>query len=560
MADPFAQLGISRRPANVLFGTPDVSAGALGGWSDAAVQSAAEDQAAQEEYQAAQDKRAAQEDARAEAARKRVAEDKVDQLQQMPELSARQKFLETEGPAMAASPRYNEVLRHQQQFEPSYADKTLSKSIALNIKDPEERQVFLDHVAKGVGTLAAKDEADRFSLKRAAAARLTAEADKHPKEAARIIEEEGYTPDIINYHVAQSGRGKDPEVNRLQTLYKNAAEMVSHSAKQDPTGMGKADPRLVERMVQHGDALDAYLTSKAKPTVTAPAVAAAAPAATPADGRNVFDRMNGVSAAPKASPGLTTSEGHPLNTVEEVKQAQQKARQAIIENPASSGDALAKVIAHPNTPLEEKNAALEKLRVQAANPTLAPGTTLGEAIERKERNKKLLADAEKEIALHPAREKFRKAWQAEKNSLDQDITDFSKTYGVPKQQVVNSLVRDAKTKEPEIITTVGPAGQVQQNTVQELLAQYIAQKEGQPATYDTFGQYARNLYPFAEHPAARELGVDGFLGAPLSRMLGVKTGVPTRRDVLEKYIDEAQAGNVAPAAAPLKIKSITPLN
>jgi len=271
MADPFAQLGISRRPANVLFGTPDVSAGALGGWSDAAVQSAAEDQAAQEEYQAAQDRRAAQEDARAEAARKRAAEDKVDQMLQMPELSARQKFLETEGPAMAASPRYNEVLRHQQQFEPSYADQRLANTVAMKIADPEARQIFHEAVAAGHGTLAARDMADTFMAKRMAAGEL-GKAGYSPDEAEALVAER-HDPAHVNFHIAQKKEGtmfhRDPQAQALEKYYHVLKDRAA-AEKASLTGGGEPSSETMTEMKLVTDALGQLYKAKS-PLATSPA-------------------------------------------------------------------------------------------------------------------------------------------------------------------------------------------------------------------------------------------------------------------------------------------------
>jgi len=553
MADPFAQLGISRRPANRIFGTPEITERSAPLWSNAALQNAADEKIAQQEALAVKDEQDA-------LARERAAESEVDQLQQLEEPTARQKFLEDRGTKMAGSKRYGDVMRQQQQFEPSYADKVLQNHVALGIKHPEDLKVFNETVASGQGTLEGRRRADENALNRDFEAQLTA-AGIHPTEAHRIRVEEGNSEAVRNHHIykAKDETGllrNDKEGQAMAQQLKLYDAQAAFELKKDGVVSPEteaAQAAVRSRLISKYDQLHSPKpAAPATPRVGTGTVLRPPEISAPEDKRTVFEKMNGVKPSQAAPPGITTPEGHPLNTAEEIKAAQQKAIQGIIKNPASSGDALARVISSPNTSLEEKTLALEKLRAQAENPSLPLGTTLGEAIERKQKNRKLLADAEKDVALHPVREEFRQAWQSEKDALDQAITEFAKSNGVPKEQVINSLVKDAKSKEPELITTVGPEGQVQQDTVQELLGQYIAQKEGKPATHDTFGQHARALIPFADHPAARELGVDGFLGTTMNRMLGLKNaGIPTRKDILEKYVEEAQASLPQTEAAPL---------
>ena len=424
MADPFAQLGISRRPANVLFGTPDVSAGALGGWSDAAVQSAAEDQAAQEEYQAAQD-------ARAEAARARQSEAAADDYINA-EPSSREKFLT---PALVGSKRFGEIAQYQ-QMQPSHADKTLRNQIALRIEHPDDQKIFHEAVDAGEGTWVAKQKADENRRNREFDSSLAA-VGVHPKVSEGIRLKEGNSDAVREFHVsknkAENERGKDPEANRLRELYKNASEMATHSAKMDPTGLGQADPELVKRMRQHGDALEAYLTAKApKPAVPAARVGTGT-VLRPAEGAaptTVVPIKPPVAGSPAGAtrvpaPGATT------------------------EAPATEDENFyTKTIADPNVPLANKKALLEKFKGFVKNPPFQPGSTFGEANQRKEKLKQDLATAESNVELHPVREEYSKAWQNEKNNVDRDIESFAKSNGVNKDQVINSLAKDEKVILP----------------------------------------------------------------------------------------------------------------
>ena len=268
MADPFAQLGISRRPANVLFGTPDVSAGALGGWSDAAVQSAAEDQAAQEEYQAAQDKRAAQEDARAEAARNRQAEQAADEFVQA-EPSARERFL-GDNPAVVGSKRFGEIAQYQ-KMQPSYADQRLANTVAMKIADPEARQIFHEAVAAGHGTLAARDMADTFMAKRKAAGEL-GKAGYSPDEAEALVAER-HDPAHVNFHIAQKKEGtmfhRDPEAQALEKYYHVLKDRAA-AEKASLTGGGEPSSETMTEMKLVTDALGQLYKAKS-PLATSPA-------------------------------------------------------------------------------------------------------------------------------------------------------------------------------------------------------------------------------------------------------------------------------------------------
>ena len=533
MADPFAQLGISRRPANVLFGTPDVSAGALGGWSDAAVQSAAEDQAAQEEYQAAQDARAAADDARAEAARARQSEAAADDYINA-EPSSREKFLT---PALVGSKRFGEIAQYQ-QMQPSHADKTLRNQIALRIEHPDDQKIFHEAVDAGEGTWVAKQKADENRRNREFDSQLAA-VGVHPKVSEGIRLKEGNSDAVREFHVAknraENERGKDPEANRLRELYKNASEMATHSAKMDPTGMGQADPELVKRMRQHGDALEAYLTSKAKPavpvgtgTVLRPAEGAAPTTVVPIK-PPVAGSPAGATRVP--APGATT------------------------EAPATEDENFyTKTIADPNVPLANKKALLEKFKGFVKNPPFQPGSTFGEANQRKEKLKQDLATAESNVELHPVREEYSKAWQNEKNNVDRDIESFAKSNGVNKDQVINSLAKDEKVILPGSMPN--EYGEYPHVSVRRLFMDHVAEQEGAKGV-DVYDKAAPSLLPFAKHPKAKELGVYHWFGTPVSNFvnsMGGSTrnevlGVPSRNDVLNQYLKDTLPAQAKPAAA-----------
>lgn len=207
-ADPFTQLGISRRPSNVIFGTAPVTQRSAPAWSRATIQDAADESAALEEAQVAEDVRMA-------AARKRAAEDKVDQFEQLAP-SSRQRFLEEEGPGMVSSPRYNEITQMQK-----YADDTLVNSVATKMTDPDARQVFINAVAAGHGTLVARDMAEDHVFKKKQAGRL-AEAGFAPDEQDQALAKR-HDDAHVNYLITQKKEGtmfhRDPQAQAAEKIH-----------------------------------------------------------------------------------------------------------------------------------------------------------------------------------------------------------------------------------------------------------------------------------------------------------------------------------------------------
>ena len=226
MADSLTKFGLSRRPASEMFGesprprrdSPTDLFGAADmrgpGWSDSA-------RRAVEEHQAALDEELAIEDERLAADRQREAEAVADEFARIKEPSAREKFFDENEATMVGSKRYN-ALAEMRQRQPSFADNVLAKNLANKIDDPDERNVFLGAVAKGAGTLAAREEADRFRIRRQQAARL-GEAGYSPDEADEILAK-GVDEARVNYAIAQrkneSSFSKDPQARALESYYR----------------------------------------------------------------------------------------------------------------------------------------------------------------------------------------------------------------------------------------------------------------------------------------------------------------------------------------------------
>jgi hypothetical protein len=191
------------------------------GWSDSARRAVEEHQAALDEEATIAGERAALEDQRIAREREREAEAVADEFTRIKEPSAREKFFDENEAAMTGSKRYNNLAEIRQR-QPSFADNVLAKNIANKIDDPDERNVFLGAVAKGAGTLAAREEADRFRIRRQQAARL-GEAGYSPDEADEILAK-GVDEARVNYAIAQrkneSSFSKDPQARALESYYR----------------------------------------------------------------------------------------------------------------------------------------------------------------------------------------------------------------------------------------------------------------------------------------------------------------------------------------------------
>lgn len=298
MADPLTRFGLSRRPASELFGEaprpkrsllfdqkgiPDVSGP---GWSAAARRGVEEHQAALDEELALENERAAMEDERMAADRQREAEKAADEFARIKEPSARERFFDENEATIAGSRRYDR-LADMRQRQPSFADNVLAKNISAKIDDPDERNVFLGAVAKGAGTLAAREEADRFRIRRQQAARL-GEAGYSPDEADEILAK-GVDEARVNYAIAQrkneSSFSRDPQARALESYYRTLKDRAAMEEK-DLSGVGitpetAAEIRRVSAML--GDKYKMIAEPPvAEPTAPAPFTPRSQRAAAPA--------------------------------------------------------------------------------------------------------------------------------------------------------------------------------------------------------------------------------------------------------------------------------------
>jgi len=138
MADPFQELGISRRPLFQMFGLP-------------------EDRGASSPRMA----QAVQNDRITQAAQMKLEQDFADiERRGQAEAAADEFVRQNPDAAMAGSSRYGDIMRYQQmqQRGPSYSDAVLSRSLA-NKLSPTAREKFYQNIEAGMGANNAFDDA-----------------------------------------------------------------------------------------------------------------------------------------------------------------------------------------------------------------------------------------------------------------------------------------------------------------------------------------------------------------------------------------------------------------
>ena len=433
MADPLTRLGISRRPASDIFGSssqrlrpldvydvegvPDFS---RPGWAtDEGVRAAADRQALIDEEAAMDDERAALEDRRIAREREREAEGLADQITRMRNPSAREKFFDQNEAALTGSRRYNQLAEIRQRA-PSYSDGVLANNLASKIDDPDERNVFLDAVSQGLGTLAAREEADRFRLRRGGMAALT-KVGVPPKEAQRIVDEEGYSPETINYHIAQrkseSSFSSDPQAAALEKYYQTLKDRASMEAKA-LDGNGEALPETAAEIQR----VSTLLGNKYKMIAEPPASPAQTQAPSAAGARPPLAAAGAQTPPPVAGP----EEEQPIS----------------IPAPIPEEDPL-DLISSGELPDAEVAKAVDRVRASVTNPL--PSETYD---EWKERQKSVEGRIQSAQQRHLERSIVRKevlpAWTAAKQKMADQVSQVSRQLWIPEQQIYNSLAK----KEP----------------------------------------------------------------------------------------------------------------
>lgn len=539
MADSLTKFGLSRRPASEMFGeaprprrdSPTDLFGAADmrgpGWSDSA-------RRAVEEHQAAIDEELAIEDERVARDRQREAEAAADEFARIQEPSAREKFFDENEATLAGSRRYG-ALAEMRQRQPSFADNVLAKNIANKIDDPDERNVFLGAVAKGAGTLAAREEADRFRIRRQQAARL-GEAGYSPDESDEILAK-GVDEARVNYHIAQRKEGttfsKDPQARALESYYRTL---------KDRAAMEERDMGTTPETAAEIRRVSSMLGDKYKAIAEPPAPAAAAPVGT----GTVLRPKAGVSVPPQTFKGVMAA-GTP--------QAAPPSELPAEEAPATDKpEPFPESAAPPHVSLdnlgkkdlsdEDFSAAVGRFREYASAPTGME--TYSQWMLRQKDVESKIKDAEGMRAEQKVvRQEVLPAWDTAKKDMESRVAAFSKKVNIPERVIYNTIAAGQSLAEND-----DPRSQA-----------------SDPSSVFTsiLGTDVEKRNPHLEKPV-RKWDNQTFQAKPVQafyRGLFGEFDVPTNSKVLQALAQEKAMGAPRTAAepqkAPSKIKSITPI-
>jgi len=442
MGDSLTRFGLSRRPASELFGeaprpkrsfafdmlgTPDVSGP---GWGMAARRGVEEHQAALDEEAAIAEERASLEDQRIAREREREAEAAADEFTRIKEPSAREKFFDENEATMVGSRRYN-ALAEMRQRQPSFADNVLAKNLANKIDDPDERNVFLGAVAKGAGTLAAREEADRFRIRRQQAGRL-GEAGYSPDEVDEILAK-GVDDARVNYHIAQRKEGsmfpKDPQAQALEKRYR----ILKDKAAIEDKNMG-VTPETEAELLRVFNLLDGkYKAIAEPPAAAAPIVPVGtgtvlrpkAGAATPPQG---FKEVM-AAGAPQAAPPPSELPAEEAPVTDKPEPFPESAAP-----PHVSLDNLGK----KDLSDEDFSAAVGRFREYASAPTGME--TYSQWMLRQKDVESKIKDAEGMRAEQKVvRQEVLPAWDTAKKDMESRVAAFSKKVNIPERVIYNTI-------------------------------------------------------------------------------------------------------------------------
>ncbi len=257
MADPFQELGITRRPLFQMFGLP-------------------EDRGASSPRMA----QAVRNDRITQAAQMKLDQDIADiERRGQAEAAADEFVRQNPDAAMAGSARYGDIARYQQiqQRGPSYSDAVLSRSLANRLQ-PSAREKFYQYVNEGRGVNQAYDDAEadeedmklRIGLVEAGVPRATIEGmqgriDQITAAELRAMAKNG-----------GSSSGKNPEMQALEDNY----EML-RKEYEDARKLGEVSPELEKDYLDtRGDLLKRrralYTPQQQTPDAAKPIVAAVA--------------------------------------------------------------------------------------------------------------------------------------------------------------------------------------------------------------------------------------------------------------------------------------------
>jgi hypothetical protein len=291
-------------------------------------------------------------------------------------------------------------------------------------------------------------------MTRGAVAALT-KAGVHPTEANRIADEEGYSPEIINYHVAQqeneSSFPKDRQARAAESYYR----ILKDKARYEENKNGSVSDETEAEMLR----VSSLLGSKYKMIAEPPAPAAAAPV-----GTGTVLRPKAGAAAPttpateKAADEGTVGGGMPKTSDDGTK-------------------GLRSIISNPDVPEVDRNVAFTELKTLLESQTPPKGSTFTEIAKFKNDLKERIDSARVDLEANRFREMVAPVWTKENDIVAKAIKRMAQDLGAEEDTVIASLFPRDKNGEP---------------AEQQKIPMSIVPKEMQPRKRDKFGE--REMY------------------------------------------------------------------
>ena len=243
--------------------------------------------------------------------------------------------------------------------------------------------------------------------------------------------------------------------------------------------------------------------------------------------------------APKSFKETMKEKAAPASQLPTIPKVDDKEILADLNNPEADENTFEAAINDPNTSMEVKKVALEKLKKFAEKPRKISGLSLSKAEERKTKLNKMVQDAEKQLRLAPEMEKYRKAWSEKKSQMADWINEFADDMGVDVDELEISLATNEPVEKGGIYDR-----QEQRFTYRDKFAQFLKKKFEE----DVLSKKVKKLEPFSKGEFAKELGLTkdlfsrfsplGMLGIAAQKADILPSGAKTYGDVLDAYLGE----------------------
>ena len=540
MADPFQELGISRRPLFQMFGLP-------------------EDRGASSPRMA----QAVQNDRITQAAQMKLEQDFADiERRGQAEAAADEVVRQNPGAAMAGSSRFGDIARYQQiqQRGPSYSDQVLSRSLANRLK-PAARERFYQNLEAGMGANASYDDAEaeeedmklRVGLVEAgvpedALPPLGERIDPIKAAALRASKKGGGGRDNLDDMDKYSKLLEDDlermrEKNLGMEPDEKSPNFATYTAK-----MGELEQlNQMRGEVLRNRFLKPVETGTQKQIVgeVAQGNAAGASGATPPPAAPTGGFMDKMRKAAKPEDILRVDEREIIEGV---------------NDPSADENTFMAAIQDPKVSLPVKQQALARLEEYAKSIKPIPTMKPRDHFDRVKRIQESVGEGRKAVEMAPVVAEYNKAWDAEKADMSSRIARFAEALGLTQGQAEDAL-RENDALPVRHLVPAPAEGWKRQDTqnpdisAKEAFQLFIAKDlGGKPGDEILLNKRPDRFLPFEGSKFAGELGMQGPI--PGFRSLGKGKNYA---EVLDVYLGEKQApvagaAEAGTVAAPPKIE------